>query len=250
MNAYLFSSDATISKMDKAVSEEASTGALALANQYRNWDVCVDTIVIAETPEAGEALFRQWLTAPKEDSTVTEIRQVTAAQFFDQLLTEAGPAPLDWPSISEAATTQAETLPADDSEQGYWVDVNTVFNRGVLPPNVEELRAALAPDFTEGLNWAGDRTFYFIIGVLRPRPARPEKEGLPFYEDSQEEGQQPAAEDIPEIIERECAAMVRARNSVVAAWLWKRFSASMPVANNEIQIVPWCGAMGFGNPNP
>lgn len=243
MNAYLFSADATATKTEKKPTNEI----VGVFSQPVTWEMCLDMIVRAETPEQGESRFREWLAAPKEETSITEVRKVTAAQFVDQLLTESGSAPLDWPAVSEKAVTLSEGLPADDFEQGYWVDVNTVFNQGALPGTMEELKASLPADIAEGLNWAGNRTFLFIIGVLRPRAAQPvDEETVPFYDDGKEEGRENEEGDVPEAIDRECAAMVQARNSVVAAWLWKRFSAALPVAEKEIQIVPWCGCLEDG----
>jgi hypothetical protein len=36
------------------------------------------------------------------------------------------------------------------------------------------------------------------------------------------------------------AALVEARNSVVAAWLWRKYAADTRLAQNEIQITPCC----------
>jgi len=44
-------------------------------------------------------------------------------------------------------------------------------------------------------------------------------------------------------LDKEAAALIEARNSVVAAWLWRRFAADTPLAANHIRIDPWCGAL-------
>jgi hypothetical protein len=40
--------------------------------------------------------------------------------------------------------------------------------------------------------------------------------------------------------DKEAAALVEARNSVVAAWLWRKYAANTRLAPNEIQIDPCC----------
>jgi hypothetical protein len=40
--------------------------------------------------------------------------------------------------------------------------------------------------------------------------------------------------------DKEAAALVEARNSVVAVWLWRKFAANTRLAPNEIQIDPCC----------
>ena len=45
---------------------------------------------------------------------------------------------------------------------------------------------------------------------------------------------------LPEMRDKEAAALVEARNSVIAAWLWRKFAANTRLASNEIQIDPCC----------
>jgi hypothetical protein len=47
----------------------------------------------------------------------------------------------------------------------------------------------------------------------------------------------------PQALDKEAAALIQARNSVVAAWLWRRYAANTPLATNAIRIDPWCGAI-------
>jgi hypothetical protein len=49
----------------------------------------------------------------------------------------------------------------------------------------------------------------------------------------------------PQALDKEAAALIQARNSVVAAWLWRRYAANTRLAANAIRIDPWCGAMGL-----
>jgi hypothetical protein len=43
--------------------------------------------------------------------------------------------------------------------------------------------------------------------------------------------------------DKEAAALVEARNSVVAAWLWRQFAANTPLASNEILVNPCCAIL-------
>jgi hypothetical protein len=45
---------------------------------------------------------------------------------------------------------------------------------------------------------------------------------------------------LPEMRDKEAAALVEARNSVAAAWLWRKDAADIQLAPNEIQIDPCC----------
>jgi hypothetical protein len=40
--------------------------------------------------------------------------------------------------------------------------------------------------------------------------------------------------------DKDAAALVEARNSVVAVWLWRKFAANTRLAPYEIQIGPCC----------
>ena len=44
----------------------------------------------------------------------------------------------------------------------------------------------------------------------------------------------------PEMREKEAVVLVEARNSVVAGWLWRKFSADTPLAQNEIHVSQCC----------
>ena len=45
---------------------------------------------------------------------------------------------------------------------------------------------------------------------------------------------------LPEMREKESAVLIEARNSVVAAWLWRKFAATTRLASNEIIVGPCC----------
>ena len=118
-----------------------------------------------------------------------------------------------------------------------------------MPATLEELQSTLAADIAEGLNWSSEKKFFFIVSALPAQAAvRADESGFSIFEDAPEEGagDQPAPS---ELIEREATALIEARNAVVALWLWKRFAATTPLAQNRVQIIPWCGAFGFETPS-
>jgi hypothetical protein len=45
---------------------------------------------------------------------------------------------------------------------------------------------------------------------------------------------------LPEMRDKEAAGLVEARNSVVAAWLWRKYAVDTRLAVNEIKIDPCC----------
>jgi hypothetical protein len=49
----------------------------------------------------------------------------------------------------------------------------------------------------------------------------------------------------PQAADKEAAALIQARNSVVAAWLWRRYAANTRLAANQIRIDPGCGVIGM-----
>jgi hypothetical protein len=51
--------------------------------------------------------------------------------------------------------------------------------------------------------------------------------------------------DFPQLANKEAAALVRARNSAVAAWLWQKYAAATRLAGNQVRIDPWCGVLGL-----
>jgi hypothetical protein len=213
-------------------------------------------VVGAGTPEEAQNQFQAWLAGGPDDSTDVEIKKIVAAQFLDRLLSESGDTSLDWPRIHLEADARLEATPEDDSEQGYWVEVNGLLAPGRTPATVEELRAGLSQDVRDGLNWSPDKLFFFIVIVLHGLAAtEANRDPVPAPEAATEGGGgcggEAALESemlIPELAERDAAALVEARNSVVAAWLWWRFAAGTRLAGNRIQLIPWCGAIGFMRP--
>jgi uncharacterized protein YhaN len=80
-----------------------------------------------------------------------------------------------------------------------------------------------------------------VIGDEEEEENRTEDEN---EDEEEDEAEQPALEEniaaLPEMRDKEAAAVVQARNSVAAAWLWRKFAADTPLAQNELHITPVC----------
>jgi hypothetical protein len=96
------------------------------------------------------------------------------------------------------------------------------------------------------------KKFFFLVSVLSllPVPVFPADEpevDVTVHDDAPKENPDDGEPDLdgfvttlPEMRDKEAAALVEARNSVVAAWLWRKFAANTESAANEIQIGPCC----------
>ncbi|HKW28548.1 MAG TPA: hypothetical protein VJT54_04375 [Verrucomicrobiae bacterium] len=254
MNAYLFTAVTTRSQIRPA------TGHHGRANAIQTWDACGTQIVFGESPDEAQRQFETWLRATPEGENPAEvtIRKIAAAQFVDRLFTESGDTPLNWPEILNWAESQLESTPVDDFEQGYWVDVDQVVRPGKLSFSAGTLQSDVPEDIRSGLNWLSDKKFLFILSILGPLmpPAEPVDESELKASDSGESPDEDIEENepigvgelyatFPQALDKEAAALIQARNSVVAAWLWRRYAANTRLAANAIRIDPWCGAIGL-----
>jgi len=227
-----------------------------MIDMLQTWDTCVSAIVYGGDSEQAQNRFEAWCRRSREvePPVETEIKKIVAAQFVDQLLTESGGKPLDWPQISQQINDALLATPVDDFEQGYWVDCNQVVPPGKISSNIESLKRDLAEDIRSGLNWSADKTFFFLVSVFsRPLPPVGYSYGMESGESNRDaasddeitETEAPALDAsvaaLPELMDKEAAALVQARNSVVAAWLWRKYAADTRLAANEIQIGP-CGS--------
>jgi tetratricopeptide (TPR) repeat protein len=217
---------------------------------------CQSLIVCADSAEAAQKQFEAWLCAQPEGEIpmTTRINRVVAAQFVDKLLTEKEPVPIDWPQVARQAQSDLESIPADNFEQGYWVDVNALV---AASPDLEALRADLPEDIRSGLNWAEDKQSFFLLSVLTPPPPLPDPGDEPEA-DAADAGQ-PVEEtaggsafgldeseaEFPELAAKEAAVLIRARNAAVAAWLWRKYAADSQLAGHQIRIDPWFGLAGL-----
>ena len=226
------------------------------------WDSCLSQIVFGPSPDDAQRQLETWLRTQPEGESPREavIRKITSTRIVDKFLTESGNLPLDWPKLLKQQQAILESMPVDDFEQGNWVDVdqivrpdNSSFSAGILESEVPE-------DVRSGLNWASDRQFIFFLSVLLPPPAVPNPD-VEFEED-RSESTEPGIEDseeppqprelspeelyaaFPDACNKEAVAVIQARNSVVAAWLWRRYAANTPLAGNAIRIEPWPGTLG------
>jgi hypothetical protein len=254
MNAYLFTAVVTRSQV------RPLRGRSGQVNAIQTWDSCATQIVFGDTPDEAQQRFETWLRATPEGENPVEvtIRKIAAAQFVDQLFTESGDAPLNWPKILKQVEAEAESTPVDDFEQGYWVDVDQVVRPEKLSFSANTLQSDVPEDIRSGLNWSSDKKFLFILSVLSPLapPAEPVDEPETETSDSGESTDEDAEKSapigigelygtFPQALDKEAAALIQARNSVVAAWLWRRYAANTRLATNVIRIDPWCGAIGF-----
>jgi len=249
MNGYLFTAGLTQTQ----VRPTPGRGGL-MVDSIRNWDSCISAIIYGGDAQQAQKRFETWCrrTPEGENPVETEIKKVVAAQFVDELLTESGGKPLDWPEISRQVNELLQATPADDFEQGYWVNTEQAVPPGKISFDIESLKKGLPEDIRSGLNWSPDKKFFFLLSVLTPRPspAIPADEFEanapdPDHADDENEDEEKPELDgfvatLPEMRDKEAAALVEARNSVVAAWLWRKFAANTRLAPYEIQIDPCC----------
>jgi hypothetical protein len=249
MNAYLFNAGVSQAQVRPSPNRSGQ-----MMDRLQTWDSCLTAIVYGGDAERAQKKFEAWCcSSPEGEKTIeTEIKKVLAAQFVDQLFTESGGEPPDWPKISQQVNDILQTSAVDDFEQGYWVEINDVVPPGKTSFSIEALKQGLPEDIRSGLNWSPDKKFFFLVSVLSPRPAlvypadEPEVD-VRIHEDAPEENPGDGEPNLdgfvatlPDMRDKEAAALVEARNSVVAAWLWRKFAANTKLAANEIQISPCC----------
>ena len=254
MNAYLFSALTTRSQIRPTV------GRSGVTNAIQTWDGCESLIVFGESPDEAEKRFEARLRATPEGENPAEvaIRKITAAQFVDQLFTESGPVPLNWPEILKQVEAQFESTPVDDFEQGYWLDVEQAVRPEKLSFSAGTLQSDLPEDIRSGLNWSADKQFLFVLSVLSPlelpleqveeseaEDANPDESANENSESAEPVGIGELYGIFPQALDKEAAALIRARNSAVAAWLWRRYAANTRLATNTIRIDPWCSAINL-----
>jgi len=250
MNAYLFSAGCTTTQLCPMPDRGGR-----MVDQLRTSDNCASAIIYGGEVEQAQKRFGDWLryTPDAAHSVQVDIKRLVAAQFVDQLLTESGGQPLDWPRINEHMTALVQNTAVDDFEQGYWVDINQTLPLGNISADIESLKSDLPEDIRSGLNWSPDKQFYFLVSVLsRPLPPPGYSYGMesdeinrdPPSDDDATETESPALDGnvaaLPELMDKEAAALVQARNSVVAAWLWRKYAADTRLARNDICIAPCC----------
>ena len=244
MNGYLFAAGVTQSQVRPVPGRGGQ-----MVDRLQTWDACVSAIIYGGDAEQAQKRFEAWcrLIPDGKNPVEMDFKKVVAAQFVDQLLTESGGQPLDWPRISRQVNDILQATPVDDFEQGYWVDINQAMPPGKISFDIGSLKRDLPDDIRSGLNWSPDKKFFFLLSVLSPYPSPP----IPAddLESGAPDGDETADKEpdldgfvatLPEMRDKEAAALVEARNSVVAAWLWRKYAADTRLAPNEIQITPCC----------
>ena len=249
MSGYLFTAGLTQSQMCPTPDRGGQ-----MVDRLQTWDCCASAIVYGGDAEQAQKRFVAWcrLIPDGENPVEMDFKKITGAQFVDELLTEAGGKPLDWRQISMQVNDVLQSTHVDDFEQGYWVDIEQVVPPGKIRFDIESLQRSLPEDIRSGLNWSPDKKFYFLLSVLSPHPSPATPPGdlqhePGVHDDALDENSDDEKPDLdgfvaalPEMRDKEAAALVEARNSVVAAWLWRKFAANTKLAANEIQIDPCC----------
>jgi hypothetical protein len=167
MNGYLFTAGLTQVQVGPAPGRGGQ-----VVDMLQTWDGCASAIIYGGDAEQAQKRFEAWCRSSSdgENPARVEIKKVVAAQFVDQLLTESGGKPLDWPRISRQVNDILQATAVDDFEQGYWVDINQAVPPGKIIFDVESLKRDLPEDIRSGLNWSPDKKFFFLLSVLSPRP--------------------------------------------------------------------------------
>jgi hypothetical protein len=244
MNGYLFTAGLTQSQV-RPTSDRGGQS----VDRLQTWDTCASAIIYGGAAEQAQKRFEAWcrLIPDGEKPVEMDFKKIVAAQIVDQLLTESGGQPLDWSRISQQVNDILQATPVDDFEQGYWVDLNQAMPAGKISFDIESLKRDLPEDIRSGLNWSPDKKFFFLVSVLSPRPSPVFAADATNPDEAPGENPGEEAPDLdgfvaalPELRDKEAAALVEARNSVVAAWLWRKFAADTRLAANEIQIGPCC----------
>lgn len=254
MNAYLFTGITTRSQV------RPTPGRNGMVDTIQTWDACGTQIVFGDSQGEAQKEFETWLQATPEGENPVKvtIRKIAVARFVDRLFTESGGVPLNWNQIIKQTESQLQSVSLDDFEQGYWVDVDQVVRPGKLSFSAGTLQSDVPEDIRSGLNWLSDRKFLFVLSVLSPpapqveppdEPETEEDESAESPDDSTEKSEPISIGELyatfPQALDKEAAVLIQARNSLVAAWLWRRYAANTPLAANAIRIDPWCGAIGF-----
>lgn len=247
MNAYLFSAGYTTTA---AVPRLASSG--QTVETLQTWDSTSSAIFHGPDAETAQQCFEAWLCQPQdaEQPSQTVVKKIVAAQLVDQLLTESGNLTLGWPEIAQRTWDRLQTIEQDDFEQGYWVELNQVCPPENISADLDSLQRELPDDIRSGLNWDPEKQFYFLLTILSPwspPAAGPEvpDELPPDSDDTAMETDKAAdldlsVQQLPELRDKEAAALIQARNSVVAAWLWRKYATDTRLAHNEIYVTACC----------
>jgi hypothetical protein len=257
--AYLFTAGVTSTQV------RADPG-IRGGTRLQTWDSLACLIVYGAEAARAQEIFENWCRGSQQEGEAPverEIQKIVGAPIIDQLLRESGPQPLNWAELAEtvmdssvaaAEITSDEHGIAPDEGEGFWVDVNAIVPPKAAIVDLESLKHGLTEDTRSGLNWSADKQFLFLVSVLCPPPIPSlveddleENELAAERGESSRQSSGPAMDEaiasLPQMRENEAAALIEARNSVVAAWLWRKFAADTRLVSNEILINACCGIM-------
>jgi len=222
-------------------------------------DSCTSLIVLAR----DEPTARAWFAAALQGNNATpegrgtKIEAVVVSPVAEYLLTEEGPERIEWATLRADAEAAFLAAQAHYEQLGYWVDCNAVVPSGGGPPSVAALCDGLSEELRSGLNWSADLQHFFLVSALRLPASLGSREGAGQEAAGAADGGGAASAGegepdvarlerqpppFPELWEKEATAVVKARNAVVAAWLWRRCAAATPLAQHPIRVEAWCGA--------
>jgi hypothetical protein len=248
MSAYYLTGTYTCSQVRE------SPGRAGPRDSIQVWDAWSSQVVLSYSQDGARELFETALRAQPEGENTKDvvIRKIVTAPIVNKLLTESENLPLDWPKIMQQAESSLQSNVEDDFEQGYWVDVDEIVRLGKLSFSIGTLQSDIPEEIRSGLNWSADKKFFFLVIVIPPPPP-PSKSPLEF-ETETDDPDQPDNENVVEVasgkldeygvIYPETVALIQARNSVIAAWLWHRYAANTPFAARAIKINPFYSALG------
>ena len=224
------------------------------AEAIQTWDSVILAIVLTNNAFDAQKRFEAHLQTQTEGESprLTIIHRISSVKLVDKVLTENSEETPAWSDINEQLRQQTESVPVDDFEQGYWVDVGLVIRPTPLALSIEALRQGLPEDIRGDLNWSADRQFFYLLTALSlPTPpadltadARLHTSPHPL-EETEDNTEEAAARlsqfliTFPQAADK-AAALVCARNSTVAAWLWYRHIAKSTLTANPIRIDPLC----------
>jgi hypothetical protein len=206
-------------------------------------DTC-STLILRDCELAqAQAWFEGWLQHT-EDEHPRKLEKIVASSIVDRLFTETGDEPLNWVPIEKQAGQALDAGEEAYELQGYWADCNELVPPTRLAFDLHQLQQSLPADVRSGLNWSADAQNFFLVSALViPSVVEPE----PDYDNPEaaDQDKHPRRDaPFPELAEREATAVVKARNTVVAAWLWRRYAAQTSLACNPIRVDGWCPVVG------
>jgi hypothetical protein len=91
-----------------------------------------------------------------------------------------------------------------------------------------------------------------VLSLMTPPPEFPAgpETNVPEPNDVSDEEAQASADEMrqmladhPEAGDKQAAAVIQARNSVAAAWLWRRYAAEHQLSVLPFRLDPWCGVV-------